>query len=323
MAWTTSSKVMEIRRRHVAIDVFVDTLDGWRRHITGRNVSVLAFFGFLSIFPLMLAATTILGFVLQGNDDLQQRIIDGALADIPVLGQELQADPTSLDGSWWALIIGLGGALWSATKAFVGLQGAQDDVWEIPVDQRDAMPKQRGKALLGLVLIGAAQIGSLVISAIVNAAGLPLGGRLALLAATVAINIAVLTAMFRFLTAAELTWADVWPGAIAAGALYSALQYFGTGIVRRIMDNAGATYGQFALVLGLVTWLGFLAISTLMSAELNGALIRHRDGSLDRVQPSSARTPATTTTTPTIRSDERKAGIRAVRSSPRPTPPER
>ena len=286
MAWTTSDRVMKLRERHVAIDAAVDTLDGWRRHISGRNASVIAFFGFLSIFPLMLAATTILGFLLEGNEDLRQRIIDGALADIPVLGQELEAG--SLNGRWWALIIGLGGALWSATKAFVALQGAQDDVWEIHVDHRDAMPKQRGKALLGLIFIGAAQIGSLVITALVNAAGLPIGGRIALLGATVAINIAVLAAMFRYLTAAELSWSDVWPGAVIAGVLYSALQYFGTGIVKQITQNAGDTYGNFALVLGLVTWLSLLSIATLMSAELNGALVRQRDGSIDRVQPPGA-----------------------------------
>ena len=68
MPWTTSDKVMDFRSRHAAIDVLVDTLDGWRRHISGRNASVLAFFGFLSIFPLMLAATTILGFVLEGKN---------------------------------------------------------------------------------------------------------------------------------------------------------------------------------------------------------------------------------------------------------------
>jgi uncharacterized BrkB/YihY/UPF0761 family membrane protein len=276
---------MELRARHVGIDVFVDTLDGWRRHISGRNASVLAFFGFLSIFPLLLAATTILGFVLEGNEDLQQRIIDGALADIPVLGQQLEADPTSLNGSWLALVIGLGAALWSATKAFVALQGAQDDIWEVPVDHRDAMPRQRGKALLGLLFIGVAQVGSVVITAVVNAAGLPEIGRLALLAATVAINIAVLAAMFRYLTAAQPSWRDIWPGAVIAGLLYSILQYFGTGIVRQITSNAGDTYGQFALVLGLVTWLSLLSVSALMSTELNAALVRHRDGSLERLQP--------------------------------------
>jgi len=286
MPWTTSDKVMDLRARHVAIDVFVDMLDGWRRHISGRNASVLAFFGFLSIFPLMLAATTILGFVLEGNEDLQQRIIDGALAEIPVLGEQLQNDPTSLTGNWWALIIGLSGALWSSTKAFVGLQLALDDVWEVHVDHRDAMPKQRGKALLGLMFIGSALVGTIAISTLVNAAGLPQLGRIALLLATVVINVVVLAAMYRYLTAAEPTWRDVWPGAVTAGIAFAVLQYFGTAIVDRIQENASSTYGNFALVLGLVTWLGFLAIASLMSAELNGALVRQRDGSLDRVQPS-------------------------------------
>ena len=293
MPWTTSDRVMRLRAHHVSIEVFVDMLDGWRRHISGRNASVLAFFGFLSIFPLLLAATTILGFLLEGNEDLQQRIIDGALADIPVLGQQLEADPTSLNGSWWALIIGLGGALWSATKAFVALQGAQDDIWEVDVDHRDAMHTQRGKALLGLVIIGAAQVGSVVITTLVNAAGLPGAGRIALLAATVTINISVLAAMFRYLTAAEPTWRDVWPGAVIAGLLYSVLQYFGTGIVREITNNASDTYGQFALVLGLVTWLSLLSISSLMSTEFNAALVRQREGSLDRVQPPDTAPAAT------------------------------
>jgi uncharacterized BrkB/YihY/UPF0761 family membrane protein len=56
------------------------------------------------------------------------------------------------------------------------------------------------------------------------------------------------------------------------------LQQFGTMIVQRISDNASVTYGQFALVLGLVTWLSLLAITTLMSCEFNAALARRRGG---------------------------------------------
>lgn len=288
MAWTTSDRMLDVRAKHLAIEVAVDTLDGWRRHISGRNASVLAFFGFLSIFPLMLAATTILGLVLEDNEELQQRIIDGALADIPVLGQQLQNDPASLSGSVWVLIAGLAAALWSATKSFVAMQRAFDDVWEIDVDHRDPMPKQRGKAVLGLVFIGAAQIASLTISTIVRAADLPTAGRVVLAIATIAINISMLAAMLRFLTAAEPTWNDIWPGAVTAGIAYTLIQRFGTDIVMRIINNASDTYGQFALVLGLVTWLSLLAIATIMSAELNAALVRHREGSLDRVDPLGA-----------------------------------
>jgi membrane protein len=288
MAWTTSDRMMDLRARHPSIEVGVDTLDGWRRHISGRNASVLAFFGFLSIFPLMLAATTILGLVLKNDQELQQRIIDGALADIPVIGQQLQNDPASLSGSVWVLLAGLATALWSATKAFVALQGALDDVWEVEVDHRDAMPKQRGKALLGLALIGGAQIAGLGITAAVNEADLPLGGRLVLFAGTVVINVAVVATMYLHLTAAQPSLADVWPGSITAGIAAALIQHFGTMIVVRITTNASDTYGQFAVVLGLVTWLSLLAIATIMSAEFNAALVRFREGSLARVQPADA-----------------------------------
>lgn len=286
MPWTTSERVMAARAKHPAIEVLVDMLDGWRRHITGRNASVLAFFGFLSIFPLLLAATTLLGLLLENNEDLQQEIIDGALDDIPVLGQQLANDPASLNGSLTVLVVGIAAALWSATKAFVGLQGAQDDTWEVHVDHRAAMPAQRAKALLGILFIGLAQIGTLGISALVNNADLPGGSRILLVTGSLVVNVAVMIGMFRFLTSAVVTVRDVWPGALTAAAAYSALQYFGTGIVQRITANASDTYGQFALVLGIVTWLGFLSIATLMSVEFNAALVRYREGSLDRVDPS-------------------------------------
>ena len=285
MPWTTSDRMMDLRSKHPSIEIGVDTLDGWRRHLSGRNASVLAFFGFVSIFPLLLAATTILGFVLQDNEELQQRIIDGALADIPVLGQQLQNDPTSLNGSVWALVIGLAGALWGATKAFAALQAALDDVWEVEVDHRASLPAQRGKALLGILIIGGAQIVSIAMATLVTAAGLPNAGRVVLTVANVAVNIGVLGLMYRFLTAASPTWRDVWPGAVTAGVLYTLLQYYGTDITRRIIENSSDTYGQFALVLGLITWLSLLAIASIMSAELNAAIVRHRDGSLATVQP--------------------------------------
>ena len=93
MAWTTSDKVMELREKSRPFDVFAEMMDGWRRHLSGRNASLVAFFGFLSIFPLMLAAVSILGFVLSGNEKLQQDIIDGAASEIPVLGETLANNP--------------------------------------------------------------------------------------------------------------------------------------------------------------------------------------------------------------------------------------
>lgn len=276
MPWSRSPRVVALRSRFRTVDVIVETLDGWRCHQTGRTASLLSFWGFLSIFPLMLVATTVVGLVLEGNEDLQRDIIDGALADIPVLGAELAADPTSIDGSWTVLIIGLATALWSGTKVFVGAQVAFDDIWEVPIDDRDPMPMQRGRALVGLAVIGGSHIVSVGLSAVVHTANLHSAGRLLLIVGATVIHIAVIAAMYRYLTSASPSWRDVWPGAVAAGVVFGIVQHYATALVTHITDNASDTYGQFALVLGLVTWLGVLAIATLMSAELNAALVRRR-----------------------------------------------
>ena len=268
---------MKYRAKNHTVDIVVEMLDGWRRHLSGRNASLLAFFTFLSIFPLMLAATTILGIVLQDNDDLRQRIIDSAADNIPVLGDDIKSDPDSLNGSIWVVVAGLLGAVWSSTKAFVGLQGALDDTWEVSVDDRAGMPVQRGRAVVGLLIIGTAQIGSIAITAIVNAAGLPGISQLLVALATVVVNVVVMAAMYRFLTSADPTWTDVWPGAIMAGLIFSVLHYFGPRLIETVTKNASDTYGTFAIVLGLITWLSFVAIGLLMAAELNAAIVRRRD----------------------------------------------
>lgn len=285
MPWTTSERVTALRRRSTTVDVVVETLDGWRRHQSGRNASVLSFWGFLSIFPLLLVATTVLGLLLEGNDDLQQRIVDGALDDIPVIGSQLAQDPESLTGSVWVLVVGLLGALWSSTRAFVGLQLALDDVWEIPVDDRAGLPATRGKAVVGILIIGASQVAGVALASVVQAADLPELGQFLVITGTAVVNILVAAAMFRFLTSKDTTWQMVWPGAIVSGIGFTLIIHFGTAIVRRIVDNASDTYGQFALVLGLVTWLGLLSIVALMAAELNAALVRRNVDLLEAVTP--------------------------------------
>jgi membrane protein len=281
MGWQTSNAVMKIRKKSDVVDTVVEMLDGWRLHLSGRNASVLAFFTFLSIFPLMLAATTILGIVFDGNPDLRDRIIESAADEIPVVGAELKSNPDALSGSVWVIVAGLLGAIWSSTKSFVGLQGALDDTWEVPVNNRAGMPVQRGRAIVGLLIVGTAQVGVLAITAIVNAAGLPGISQFLVAFGTALLNMLVLATMYRFLTSGDPTWGDVWPGAIMAGIIFSVLQFFGPRLVRTIATNAGDTYGTFAIVLGLITWLSFVAIALLMAAELNAAIVRLRENPHD------------------------------------------
>lgn len=269
---------MVYRERFWAFDVFAEMMDGWRRHLSGRNASLVAFFAFLSIFPLMLAAVSILGFVLDGNDQLREDIVDSAASEIPVLGQTLAENTEAIDGSIWALIIGLAVALFSSTKAFVGLQSALDDAWDVDVDDRAGMPIQRGKALAGLVIIALPQIAVLVVASILTATNLPAVGDLGIMLATIGVNIVVIAGMYRFFTSYPTTWRLVFPGAIIAGIVFTILQNVGTALVKAQAEGGEEPMKTINTILGLLTWLSLIGITLIMCAELNAAIKRLGDG---------------------------------------------
>ena len=64
--------------------------------------ALITYYGFLSLFPLLLLLTSVLGFVLDGHPELQQQILDSTLSQFPVIGDEL-ADPQGLQGSIGAI----------------------------------------------------------------------------------------------------------------------------------------------------------------------------------------------------------------------------
>jgi YihY family inner membrane protein len=281
MAWTTNPRVMKARRRSVPVDVVVEMLDGFRRHLTGRNAAVLAYYGFLTLFPLLMAATTILGFVLDGDPELQADIVDSALSRIPVIGADLEPGST-IGGNWWALVIGLGVALWGSLKAFVALQSALDDVWEVGIDDRANAAIQRVKALVGVAVIGIGQLGAVALAAIVSEAGLPRLGQILVTLGGLLLNIVVVGTMYRYLTSRSVTWDLIWPGAVFTAVLYTVLQFAGTRLVTSTLDDAENVYGTFAATLALLSWLSLHALISLGGAELNAALVRRNE------QPATA-----------------------------------
>ena len=67
--------------------------------------ALITFYGFLSLFPLLLLLSSILGFLLQSSPHLQQVVLDSALSQFPIIGDELRGE-TGLHGSSAAVAIG-------------------------------------------------------------------------------------------------------------------------------------------------------------------------------------------------------------------------
>jgi uncharacterized BrkB/YihY/UPF0761 family membrane protein len=114
------------RRRALAIPVavikkFVD--DGADR----LGVQV-AYWGFFSVFALLLVFTSILGFVFESNPGLQHELLDSTLERMPVIGPQISGDIGSLTGSAVALALGVAGALWTGLGVTLAIGHAIDRI---------------------------------------------------------------------------------------------------------------------------------------------------------------------------------------------------
>jgi membrane protein len=251
----------------------VRVAEGFRKHRSGRNAALIAHYAFLSVFPLMLVLTTVLGFVLQGDSKLRKDIIDSAMNQVPIIGDQIAKDPSNLHGNAVVLVLGLLLALWAGMKAFVAVHGALDDIGETPLDKRSNLLITRLRALLGIAYIGGAQVGSAILASLASVTGVAIIGKVLLIIFTTALDTLVLALSYRWLRTAWPSWRSVMPGAIVGGVLFAGLQLIGVAIVGRSIAKASPVYGTFASVIGLLSWLTLHAIIALGGAELNAALV--------------------------------------------------
>jgi membrane protein len=272
--WTDHPRVQELRKRSHTADVVVETAEGFRVHRTGRNAALLSHYGFLSVFPLFLVAATVLGFVLHGNPTLQKDILDSALNELPFVGQTIGTNPAALEGSVVVLVLGLATAVWASLRAFVGIQGALDDIAEVPLDDRPNLLFSRLRALRGIAVVGGGQIVTVVLASLAGVATVAVINRVLLVVAAVVVNTGVLAVSYRWLCSQPQTWRDVIRGAITAGVLFAALQVVGATVVQRAIAKASPVYGNFASVIALLSWLSLHALVGLGGAELNRSLGR-------------------------------------------------
>ena len=239
----------------------------------GKKAALLAHYGFLSLFPLLLFFLTVLGYALANDPQLQQGVIDTLARQFPVLGPQVEESVSTIQGSGVALVVGVLGTLWGGLGITQSFQDAMSDIWNVPRRQRPNFWLRLARGLAALLLV-AGELVAATILAQLGIAGPGLLGRLDLLAGSLLLNLLLLLVMFRLLTGTRLRWRWLLPGA-AVGALgWSVLQTVGVQLVNHQLERANLLYGVFAGVLVLLGWLYLSTQLVVYAAEVNVVLAR-------------------------------------------------
>lgn len=267
-------RVDDLQRRHTVLAFPFAVLKKFGDDRAGQLAALIAYYGFFSLFPLLLVFATVAAFVLQGDPELQQRLIDNVLEQFPVVGEEIgktiDESVKQLAGSPVALTVGIVGALWTGTAVVAAAQQAMDDIWDVPRVARPGLLGRVVRAFLLLFVFAA----SVVLSTFLAGTGTETGwGDLVLrgisIVGLVLVSVGMFAFAFRVLTVATVTWRQVLPGAIVAAIGWTVLLMVGGWIVDRQISQASAIYGFFATVIGLLAWIYLAAQLFLLAAEVN------------------------------------------------------
>lgn len=257
----------------------------------------LTYYAVLSLFPGLVALLSLVGLV--GDSKSAVDTLTSTLQQVAGASVSDQLEPILLDlsqapAAGWGLVVGLAGAIWSAS-GYVGAFGrAMNLIFEVPEGRPiwKLRPLMLALTVLLLVLAALTLLGLVVSGPVTEAVGSLLGlGELTVLIWTVAkwpvmaVIVASMIALLYYFTPNVRPIAFRWisPGA-ALAILIWAIGSAGFAAYVSSFSNYDRVYGSLAGAIVLLLWLWLTNLALLFGAELNAELERTRE--LLRGQPA-------------------------------------
>lgn len=251
--------------------------------------AALTYYAVLALFPALVALISLLGVFGQG-----QSTVDALLEIVDQIGPASAVDSlepiierlTSAQGAGLALIVGLLGALWSAS-GYVGAFGrAMNRVYEVGEGRPiwKLRPLQLALTLFFVVLVALAAASLVVTGPVAEAVGEQIGlgstailiwdiAKWPVLLAVVVLIVAVLYYATPNVKQPKFRW-------ISIGAVFAILVWIiasaGFGLYVAMFSSYDKTYGSLAGIIVFLLWLWITNLALLFGAELDAELERGR-----------------------------------------------
>ena len=213
----------------------------------GSLAALMAYYGFLSLFPLMLLLVTIVGLATGGSVSATQRVEHSALSQFPVIGAHLGQNIQALhDRAGLGLAIGIIGLIWGSQGVIQSAQYAMAQVWNVPLVDRPGYVARLLRTLAVMAAVGVFLLASTALAGVVtvgNRGGLEVVGAVVV---SLLLNVAIFAVAFRLLTPSAIPSRWLFPGAVVGAVGWTILQYVGGTLVDHTLRNTSQVYGFFA-----------------------------------------------------------------------------
>ncbi len=277
-----------LQRRHTVLGFPYAVIKKYGDDAGGRQAALITYYGFLSIFPLLLVAVSVLTTVLVANAELRADIVENLVP--PPLQDTVDTALASMPSSGLPLAVGIIGLLFAGTGVVFSAYETLNHVAGVPMRARFGFVPRYARVLVMLVVVVASGVvvSTLTVAASTRPDQVALQ-RVSAAGSTYAVVFLVLVGAAKLLVARPVTLRITWLAA-AAGALAVTLVLSAGGwLLAKLVSSAGPVYGSFATVAGCFALLYLVSQALLYSAEAAVVLhLRLWPRGLDTSRPTRA-----------------------------------
>ncbi|MCU0300569.1 MAG: YihY/virulence factor BrkB family protein [Candidatus Nanopelagicales bacterium] len=233
-----------------------------------RLAALLAYYSFLSVFPLVIGFFALLDAVLANRPDLVRMLVSDLVP--PEYQAQVTAAYESLPASGPALVVAVVGLLLSGTGGVFAFYAMTNQVYAVPYRFRYGFGPRYLKVFVMVLLLGigvlVVAIGSAVVGSLGGFAAIQRVGAYLLIWC---VAFLILLVAPKVLARRRLSYGEVVPGAALGAVAMTAFITLGSLVVSRFVASSSAVYGAFATVVGIISVLFVVSNAVVFCYEIS------------------------------------------------------
>jgi len=239
----------------------------------GYQAALITYYGFLSLFPLMLVVVTVMQIAFHNQPTVRAEVAESISHFFPMLSTQLQQNIHSLHGAGFGLAIGIVLTIYGARGAADVFRHTLNNIWQVPRMRRTGFPKNIVESLIVMLTIAFGFLATLGVSSFSAALGHAQWVKIVANLAGFFVVLCVFLFAARVATARRVPIKDMLVGSTFAALIIQLLLTFGSILVSHQLKNFDSLYGTFAIVLGMLFWIYLLAQVVVYAVEIDS--VRH------------------------------------------------
>ncbi len=265
-------RINKFQLSHRRIGFVLAILKKYSQDQTGNQTALVTYYGFLALFPLLVAALSITEISILRNANLKSPIIKSLNVYFPLVGHWLQSHIHAEKKAGAALVVSLLLIIYGARGVASALQQAMNHIWQVPKSERPSGLKSIIRSFEIILLGGLGFIATGFMSAYVTGSAKNIFIKIITAIVSFIITFVFLLLLYKLSLSKSIAYKELIIGSIMATIGLQIIQFIGGFLITHELKHFSSLYGSLALVFVVLFWIYLQVRILLYAAEIDSVI---------------------------------------------------